>query len=151
MQSSLQNTLDTLNALKHKCFILIKPPAFARGMTDTILEEFKRRGFQIILKRTLKPTRVQAEEHYQEHSHEPFYEKIVDRLCSGEVCIAVVLSAAENNVELCRSLVGATDPKVAEAGTIRARFGSSIDDNIIHCSDSNESADRETRLWYRKD
>lgn len=144
---SLGKALSTLQQLRHKSLVIIKPPAYARGLTDIIFAELKAKDFEVRCKKILTPTRELAEAHYAEHRDKPFFEKIVSQLCSGEVCVAIVISEGRDNVARLRKLVGATDPHQAEASTIRARYGTSLDDNVIHASDSDASGDREARLW----
>jgi nucleoside-diphosphate kinase len=127
--------------------IIIKPSAVARGLVEPIMTEIARKGYIVLVEKYYIPTLQNAEEHYEEHRGKPWFEKITKSLSSGKIYFAILGISGNNTVALMRKLIGSTDPKTAEASTIRARFGTSVDDNVIHASDSDQSAERECRLW----
>lgn len=139
--------LEKLELMTFSTLIIIKPPAVSRNLVNPIMEEFTRRGYKVLWSIMCTPTKEMAEEHYKEHKGKPFFPKITAQLSSGPVYVCVIGNGESNCLKSVRKFVGATDPKSAEASTIRARYGSSLDDNVIHASDSEASARRETALW----
>jgi nucleoside-diphosphate kinase len=129
-----------------RTLILVKPDAFARGLTGEILARFERKGLQIV---ALKHMNVQpdlAEEHYAEHKERPFFGELVDFITGGPL-VALVLEGHEA-YKAARQLIGATNPLEAAPGSIRADFGLEVQTNLVHGSDSDESAEREIALWF---
>lgn len=129
-----------------KTFIAIKPDAVQRGLTGEVLARFERRGFKIAALKMINASRELAEEHYAEHKEKPFFGSLVDFLTSSPV-VAIVLEAP-NAVKLSRNMIGATKPEEAAAGTIRGDLTVDLQANLIHGSDSPESAARELKLWF---
>ena len=129
-----------------KTFIAIKPDAVQRGLTGEVLARFERRGFKVTALKMTNVSRELAEEHYAEHKEKPFFGSLVDFLTSSPV-VAIVLEAP-NAVKLSRSMIGATKPEDAVAGTIRGDLTVDLQANLIHGSDSPESAARELKLWF---
>lgn len=153
MADQMRQVSNELQAVRHPTLIIIKPPAHHRGLAPVIIDELKRKNYHVRCIKVLTPTKEQVEEHYAEHKGKDFFEKIVSQMTAGPVTVAVV-GRVENNDQVVadiRKLVGATDPKQAEASTIRARYGTSIDDNVIHASDSEVSARREIKIWLPVD
>jgi nucleoside-diphosphate kinase len=129
-----------------RTFVMIKPDGVERGLVGEIVARFERRGFRIAEARMMRVSRATAEEHYAQHKDKPFFGELVDYITSGPV-FAMVLEA-ENAVQLARQLIGATNPLNAAPGTIRADYAQSVEANVIHGSDSDESAEREIRRFF---
>jgi len=129
-----------------RTLILVKPDAFARGLTGEILARFERKGLEIVALRGLTVTRELAEQHYAEHSQRPFFGELVEFITSGPI-VAMVL-AGENAVKAARQVIGATDPLEAATGSIRGDFATEMGRNMVHGSDSPESAAREAALFF---
>ena len=133
-----------------RTLILVKPDAFARNLTGEIIARFERKGLRIAALRHMTLDRATAEQHYAEHQGKPFFEPLVEFMLSGPIVAMVV--EGQRCIEGFRSLAGATDPTVAAPGTIRGDlgrdWGHTVQQNIVHGSDSPESAAREIGLWY---
>lgn len=129
-----------------KTLILIKPDAVARQLTGEILSRFENRGFKITAMKMLTPTAEVAGEHYIEHKDKPFYGELVEFFTSAPL-VALVLEAPDA-VALSRKTIGATKPADAAPGTIRGDLTVYLQQNLVHGSDSNESAAREMKLWF---
>ncbi len=125
---------------------IIKPDATRRNLTGLINAKFEEAGLSIIATRRIQLTQAQAEAFYAVHSHRPFFNDLVSFMISGPV-VAQVL-AGENAILKNRDIMGATDPKKAEAGTIRAQFAESIEANSVHGSDSPEAAAQEISFFF---
>jgi nucleoside-diphosphate kinase len=126
--------------------ILVKPDAFARGLTGEILARFERKGLKIRALRSLTVTRELAEQHYAEHSARPFFGELVDFITSGTI-VAGVLEGTDA-VKAARQVIGATNPLEAAPGSIRGDFAIEVGMNMVHGSDSPESAAREAALFF---
>ena len=129
-----------------RTFVMIKPDGVERGLVGEIVARFERRGFRIAEALMMRVSRETAEEHYAQHKDKPFFGELVDYITSGPV-FAMVLEA-DNAVQLARQLIGATNPLNAAPGTIRADYAQSVEANVIHGSDSDESAEREIRRFF---
>ncbi len=129
-----------------RTLILVKPDAFARGLTGEILARFERKGLQIVALRSMTVGRELAERHYAEHSERPFFGELVDFITSGPV-VAMVLEGPEA-VKAARQVIGATNPLEAATGSIRGDFATEMGANMVHGSDSAESAAREAGLFF---
>ena len=129
-----------------RTLILVKPDAFSRGLTGEILARFERKGLRIIALRHMTVSRELAERHYAEHSERPFFGELVDFITSGPI-VALVLEGS-NAVKAARQLIGATDPIEAATGSIRGDFAVEMSRNMVHGSDSPESAARESALFF---
>jgi nucleoside-diphosphate kinase len=129
-----------------RTLILVKPDAFYRGLTGEILARFERKGLRIIALRHMTVSRELAERHYAEHSERPFFGELVDFITSGPI-VALVLEGS-NAVKAARQLIGATDPIEAATGSIRGDFAVEMSSNMVHGSDSPESAARESALFF---
>jgi nucleoside-diphosphate kinase len=126
--------------------VLVKPDAVGRALTGEIVARFERRGLAIKAARLLTVDRSLAEEHYAEHTEKPFFGELVDFITSGPT-MALVLEG-EGAIATVRTTMGATNPADAAPGTIRGDMSLSMPDNLVHGSDSRESADREIGLWF---
>jgi len=125
---------------------IIKPDATRRNLTGKINAKFEAAGLAVVASRRLHLTTAQAESFYAVHAHRPFFRDLVDFMISGPV-VAQVLEG-ENAIQKNRDIMGATDPKKAEPGTIRAEFAESIEANSVHGSDSPEAAAQEIRYFF---
>lgn len=129
-----------------RTFSIIKPDAVAKNVIGQIYSRFEQNGLQIVAAKMLHLTKQQAEGFYAEHSERGFFADLVSFMTSGPVIIQVL--EGENAVLKHREIMGATNPKDADAGTIRADFASSIDENAVHGSDALESAAREIAYFF---
>lgn len=126
---------------------IIKPDAVAKNHVGDILQRFEKAGLKIVAARMKHLTQKQAEGFYAVHKDRPFFKDLVSFMVSGPVVISVL--EGENAVAKHRDIMGATDPKKAEKGTIRADFASSIDENAVHGSDSLDNAKNEIAYFFR--
>jgi nucleoside-diphosphate kinase len=129
-----------------RTLVLIKPDAMERALAGEILARFERRGLAVREARLLHVDRELAERHYAEHAEKPFFGELVAFITSGPT-LALVLEG-EGAIPVVRKTMGATDPAEACAGSIRGQFALSMPDNLVHGSDSPESAAREIQLWF---
>jgi nucleoside-diphosphate kinase len=129
-----------------RTLILVKPDAFARGLTGEIIARFERKGLKIVALRHMTVARELAENHYAEHSERPFFGELVDFITSGP--IAALVLEGPSAVSAARQLIGATDPLEAAPGSIRGDFAIEMGANMVHGSDSPESAAREISLFF---
>jgi nucleoside-diphosphate kinase len=126
--------------------LIVKPDAVRRGLIGEVLRRVEAKGLRLAELRMITIERVTAEEHYGEHREKPFFEELVGFIGSGPVVVARV--EGDRAVPVLRSLIGPTDPALAPPGTIRGDFGLIITENLVHGSDSNESAERELKLFF---
>ena len=129
--------------------MLIKPDAMRRSLAGEILGRFEARGLQLRAARLLTVDRSLAEEHYAEHTEKPFFGELVDFITSGPT-LALALEG-EGAIKVVRTTMGATNPAESAPGTIRGDLSLSMPDNLVHGSDSPESAARELALWFPDD
>jgi nucleoside-diphosphate kinase len=129
-----------------RTLVLIKPDAMRRGLAGEILRRFEARGLELREAQLLTVERALAEEHYAEHAEKPFYGELVEFITSGST-LALVLEG-EGAIATVRTTIGATNPADAGPGTIRGDLALSMPDNLVHGSDSQESAAREIALWF---
>jgi len=125
---------------------IIKPDAVAKNVIGEILSRFEKADLKIVAAKMMHLTQEQAEGFYAEHKERPFFNDLVAFMTSGPVVVQVL--EGEGAILKNRDLMGATNPKEAEAGTIRADFASTIDANAVHGSDSAESAEREIAYFF---
>jgi nucleoside-diphosphate kinase len=126
--------------------LIVKPDAVRRGLIGEILRRVEAKGLRIAELRLIHIDRDLAEEHYGEHRDKPFFGELVDFITSGDVIVARV--EGEQAVPVLRSIMGPTDPAAAPPGTIRGDYGTIITENLVHGSDSPESAERELKLFF---
>jgi nucleoside-diphosphate kinase len=129
-----------------RTLILVKPDAFERGLTGEVISRFERKGLKLVALKQMQADEAIANEHYAEHSEKPFFGELVSFITGGPL-VAMVLEGP-NAVKAARQLIGATDPVEADAGSIRGQFGTEVTFNLVHGSDSPESAARETGIWF---
>ena len=125
---------------------IIKPDATARNFVGKILAHFENAGLSIVAAKMVTLTPEQAGEFYAQHKERPFFGELVDYMVSGRVLISIL--EGNDAINLNRTLMGATDPKKADAGTIRNLYAESIAANAVHGSDSPEAAAREIKLFF---
>ena len=133
-------------AEKTRTLILIKPDAFERGLTGEALARFERKGLKLTALKLLTADEATANEHYAEHTEKPFFGELVSFITGGPL-VAAVLEGVEA-VKAARQLIGSTNPIEAETGSIRGDFGTEVTFNLVHGSDSDESAEREIGIWF---
>lgn len=126
--------------------ILVKPDAFERSLTGEILARFENKGLKIVALKKLTASEAIANEHYAEHTDKPFFVELVDFITGGPL-IAAVLEGPEA-ITATRQLIGATNPIEAAPGSIRGDFAQEVTFNMVHGSDSDESAAREIAIWF---
>jgi nucleoside-diphosphate kinase len=133
-----------------RTLVLVKPDGVARGLTGEVLARIETKGYRLVDLRLLHAERSVLEQHYAEHQGKPFYEPLVEFMLSGPVVAAVV--EGHRVIEGFRSLAGTTEPTTAAPGTIRGDlgrdWGEKVQQNIVHGSDSPESAEREIGIWF---
>jgi nucleoside-diphosphate kinase len=129
-----------------RTLILVKPDAFARGLTGEIIARFERKGLRIVALTHMVLTEDTAQRHYAEHEGKPFFGELVEFITSAPL-VAMVLEGYEA-VVAARQVIGATNPLEASPGSIRGDFALEIGQNMVHGSDSNESAVREAALFF---
>jgi nucleoside-diphosphate kinase len=129
-----------------RTLILVKPDAFARNLTGEIIARFERKGMRLIALKQMTMARELAERHYAEHAEKPFFGELVSFITSGPL-VAMVLEG-ERAVDAARQVIGATDPLQASPGSIRGDYAIAVGQNMVHGSDSGESAARELALFF---
>lgn len=136
--------------MTERSLVIIKPDGFARGNTGEVLRRIETKGYTLVAMKILTATREMLAAHYAEHEGKPFYEPLVEFMSSGPV--AAVVIEGDGCIKGFRSLAGATNPTEAAPGSIRgdlARdWGEKVQKNVVHGSDSPESAAREIRIWF---
>jgi len=132
-----------------RTLILIKPDATERALAGQILARIEQRGFTVVGGKLLRVGRHLGAEHYAEHNEKPFFGELVDFITSAPTWALVV--EGEGAIATMRKTIGATNPGDAEPGTIRGDFATSMPNNLIHGSDSAQSAQREIALWFADD
>lgn len=132
--------------MKEKSFVMLKPDALLRRLTGKILTRFEERGLEIVAAKMMVITPELAKKHYGEHQEKPFFGELVEYITSGPVLATVI--KGEECINLIRKMVGATNPKEADIGTIRGDYAIDTGRNIIHASDSPVSAEKEIALFF---
>ena len=131
-----------------RTFLMVKPDGVQRRLVGEIIRRFEAKGFTLYALEMVKPTREQAEAHYAVHRGKPFFEDVVSFISSGPV--VAMIWQGDDVVALSRKLIGATKPADSTPGTIRGDFANSIEENLIHGSDSHENANLEMDIWFRE-
>src|SRR6476620_7450148 len=129
-----------------RTLILVKPDAFARNLTGEIIARFERKGLKLVALQQMRLDEATAREHYGEHDGKPFFGELVEFITSGPL-VALVLEG-QDAVKAARQVIGATNPLEAAPGSIRGDFATQVGKNMVHGSDSNESAAREAALFF---
>ena len=129
-----------------RTLILVKPDAFARGLSGEIIARFERKGLRIVALQHMTLTEETAKEHYAEHDGKPFFGELVEFITSGPL-VAMVLEG-EQAIAAARQVIGSTNPIEASPGSIRGDFAIAVGQNMVHGSDSVESGKREAALFF---
>lgn len=132
--------------MTERTLILVKPDGVARGLTGEVLARLERRGYRFAALEQRTISTELAEQHYGEHAGKPFFADLVEFITSGPLVAAV--AEGPGVIGAWRTMMGATDPKVADPGTIRGDFATEMSENVSHGSDSPESAEREIGLFF---
>ena len=132
--------------MTEQTLIIVKPDAVKRNLAEEILSRFKKKGFSVSKQKILNFTTEMAKQFYSVHSSKPFFNELVSFITSGKVVVAII--EGDNVINVTREIIGKTNPKEADAGTIRGDFGISITENSIHASDSSESFDKEVNVVF---
>lgn len=129
-----------------KTFLMVKPDGVQRGLIGEVISRFERKGFKLAAGKLMVISDDLAKKHYGEHADKPFFGELVDFITSGPVF--AMIWEGEDVVKTARHMMGATKPSEADLGTIRGDYGLTVGKNIIHGSDSLESAEREMNLFF---
>ena len=132
--------------MSNKTFTMIKPDATSKGYTGAILDQIIKAGFSVKAMKWIHLSPAQAGTFYEVHKERPFYQELVDFMSSGPIVAAIL--EKDNAVADFRTLIGATNPALAEEGTIRKKFAASIGENAVHGSDSDENAAIEGNFFF---
>jgi nucleoside-diphosphate kinase len=142
--------VDNLSGMTQRSLVLVKPDGVRRGLTGEVIRRIEAKGYTLAALELRDATPELLAAHYAEHEGKPFYQPLVDFMLSGPV--AAIVIEGERCIEGFRSLAGATDPTVSAPGTIRGDLGRdwglAVQQNIVHGSDSPESAEREIAIWF---
>ena len=131
-----------------RTLVLIKPDGVIRSKIGEIISRFENKGLKIVALKMVKLTKQKAEQHYAVHKGKPFYDSLLNYITSGP--LVAIMIEGDNCIEIVRKLVGATNGAKAEPGTIRGDFSTGIDFNLIHASDSEDSAAYETPIFFEE-
>ena len=134
---------------EERTFVAIKPDGVQRGLIGEVVSRFERKGFKVLAMKLLQVSDKQAADHYAEHEGKPFYPRLVKYIQSGPILAMVIKGYGA--VDSVRHIVGATNPVNADVGTIRADFAQAMEYNVIHASDSVNSAEREIAIYFNED
>ena len=129
-----------------RTLILVKPDAFERGLTGEVLTRFERKGLRPVAMKLMAVEEDLANRHYAEHTEKPFFGELVSFITGGPLVAAVL--EGHDAVDAARQLIGATNPIEAAPGSIRGDYGLEVTFNLVHGSDSDESAEREIGIWF---
>jgi len=132
-----------------RTLVLVKPDGVERGLVGEVISRFEKKGFKIKALKMLRMTREMAEEFYSVHKGKHFYNDLVEFITSGPI-VAMILEG-DSAIEVVRLMIGATDGRKAQPGTIRGDYALSIQNNIVHASDSKESFEREYPIIFREE
>lgn len=139
-----------MTAQTERSLVIVKPDGYRRGLTGEVLRRIEAKGYSLAALQVTEATREQLAEHYAEHEGKPFYEPLVEFMSSGPIVVAVI--EGNDCIKGFRSLAGATNPTEAAPGSIRGDLGRDwglkVQQNIVHGSDSTESAEREIGIWF---
>ncbi|MCQ2056517.1 MAG: nucleoside-diphosphate kinase [archaeon] len=130
-------------------YVMIKPDGIQRGICGEIISRFEKKGLKLVAMKLMTIPKPMAEMHYSEHKNKKFFSSLISYITSGPV-IAMIWEG-DNAVQVCRCLIGKTNPQESEPGTIRGDFGMMTGVNVIHGSDSVESAKREISIFFRSE
>lgn len=137
----------TLRPVKNRTLVICKPDAVERGMVGEIISRFERKGLRLVAGALRTLDRSTLDRHYEEHVGKGFYDDLVAFMSRGPVFVAVV-EGPEDTYAIVRTMMGPTNPATAAPGTIRGDLGTEMTENLVHGSDSNESAEREIGIFF---
>ena len=137
----------TLRPVKNRTLVICKPDAVERGMVGEIISRFERKGLRLVAGALRTLDRSTLDRHYEEHVGKGFYQDLVAFMSRGPVFVAVV-EGPEDTYAIVRTMMGPTNPAAAAPGTIRGDLGTEMTENLVHGSDSNESAEREIGIFF---
>jgi nucleoside-diphosphate kinase len=129
-----------------RTLILVKPDAFERRLTGEVISRFEQKGLRLVALKLMEAEEELANVHYEEHTEKPFFGELVAFITRGPL-VAMVLEGPRA-VEAARQVIGATDPVEADAGSIRGQYATEVTFNLVHGSDSEQSAEREIEIWF---
>jgi nucleoside-diphosphate kinase len=129
-----------------RTLILVKPDAFERRLTGEVISRFEQKGLRLVALKLMEAEEELANVHYEEHTEKPFFGELVAFITRGPL-VAMVLEGPRA-VEAARQVIGATDPVEADAGSIRGQYATEVTFNLVHGSDSDQSAEREIEIWF---
>ena len=133
--------------MSERTLVLVKPDGVARGLVGEVLGRIERKGFRLVALELRTLPREVAEEHYGEHRDKPFFGELIEFITRGPVVVMIV-EGPEDTWKVVRTMMGATNPRESAPGTIRGDLASLFTENLIHGSDSAESAEREIGIWF---
>jgi nucleoside-diphosphate kinase len=129
-----------------RTLLLVKPDAFERALTGEVIARFERKGLRLVALKLVQADEATANEHYAEHTEKPFFGELVSFITGGPL-VAMVMEGNEA-VKAARQVIGSTNPVEAAPGSIRGDFALEVTYNMVHGSDSDESAEREIGIWF---
>ncbi|MCE4623773.1 MAG: nucleoside-diphosphate kinase [Caldisphaeraceae archaeon] len=132
-----------------RTLLLVKPDGVRRGLIGEVISRLERKGFKIVALKMVMMSKEVAEEFYSVHKDKPFYKDLVEFITSGPI-VGIIIEG-DSAISVARTIIGATDARKAQPGTIRGDFGLSIQENVVHASDSLESYNREYKIIFRDD
>jgi nucleoside-diphosphate kinase len=148
-EAQMDYQVPGLGVLMEKTFVMLKPDAIKKGLAGEVISRLERAHLRIVGVKMVQLTEKICREHYAHHVTKPFFQSLVKFMCSSPIICMVI--EGENAVEKVRELAGSTDSKKAPKGTIRGDFGTDVQANIIHASDSKETAEVEIGRFFKKD
>lgn len=129
-----------------RTLVLVKPDGVRRGLIGEVISRFERKGLKIVAMKMLRLSREKAMEFYSVHKDKPFFKDLVDFMTSGPI-VAMILEG-DSAISVVRQMIGSTDGRKAQPGTIRGDFALSVQENVVHASDSQESFERESKVIF---
>lgn len=129
-----------------KTLVLIKPDGIKRNLIGKIISFYEEKDLKITAMKMIKADVKTVEQHYEEHKNKPFFRELIEFLTEDKL-VAIIIEG-ENSIQLVRKINGATDPLQADSGSIRGKFANNKERNLVHSSDSLESAKRELKIWF---
>ncbi|MEK6264262.1 MAG: nucleoside-diphosphate kinase [Clostridium sp.] len=129
-----------------RTLVLIKPDGVNRGLVGRIINQYEEKSLEIVALKMMMATKESAEKHYSEHATKNFFEELISYITEGKICAIILMG--EKAVDVVRKINGDKDPTKAEIGSIRGKFTLDKTQNLVHASDSSESAEREITIWF---
>lgn len=129
-----------------RTLVLIKPDGVKRGLVGKIINQYEEKSLEIIALKMMTATKESAEKHYSEHVSKNFFKELINYITEGKICAIILMG--EKAVDVVRKINGDKDPTKAEIGSIRGKFTLDKTQNLVHASDSSESAEREITIWF---